>query len=108
METPMNRWATILLWDNANPQTDRIVRDTPHEVLTIVFVPDAAAAAVVATELVDDGAGLIELCGGFGLEAGAMVARALDGRAAVGTVSFGIESITQAAAYKTKFETDRP
>jgi Family of unknown function (DUF6506) len=106
MEIPMNRWATILLWENADLRTDRIVRETRHETLTIVFVPNAEAAAAVAGDLVDGGTKLIELCGGFGLEAGSIVARAVNGRAAVGTVSFGIESITQAAAYKAKFEID--
>ncbi|HEV7233809.1 MAG TPA: DUF6506 family protein [Sphingorhabdus sp.] len=102
----MNRWATIILWENADPQSDRINRETNHEALTIAFVPNIEAAASVAAEMVDQGVELVELCGGFGLEAGAIVARAVDGRAAVGAVSFGIDSITQAAAYKAKFEAE--
>lgn len=100
----MNIWATMLLWEDADPQADRIVRETPHERLTIVFVPSVEAAAEAAAELVDQGTELIELCGGFGLEAGAIVSKALAGRAAVGAVSFGVDSITQAAAYKAKFD----
>ncbi|UZD69363.1 DUF6506 family protein [Brucella sp. JSBI001] len=100
----MNVWATIILWEDADPKTDRTVRETAQEKLTIAFVPTVEAAATVASELVEDGAELIELCGGFGLDAGAVVSRAVDGRAAVGAVAFGIESITQAAAYKAKFE----
>lgn len=100
----MNIWATIILWDDADPKTDRIVRQNAHEKLTIAFVPSVDTAAVVANELVEQGAELIELCGGFGLDAGSVVSRSVAGRAAVGAVSFGIESITQAAAYKAKFE----
>lgn len=100
----MNIWATLLLWDDADTQSERIVRETLHERLTIVFVPTVAAAASVAAELAEQGTELIELCGGFGIEAGAVVSKAVDGRAAVGVVCFGIDSITQAAAYKAKFE----
>lgn len=100
----MNVWATIILWENADPKADRLVRETDRERLTIAFVPTVEAAAEVASELVAEGAELIELCGGFGLEAGAVVFRAVAGRAAVGAVAFGIDSISQAAAYKAKFE----
>ncbi|MEO9340927.1 DUF6506 family protein [Mesorhizobium sp. SB112] len=99
----MNIWATILLWENADPEADRIVRESAHERLTIVFAPSVETAVSVAAELAAQGTELIELCGGFNLEAGAKVFRAAGGKAAVGTVSFGIDSITQAAAYKEKF-----
>lgn len=42
--------------------------------------------------------------GGSGVELGAPVIKAVAGRAAVGLVSFGIDSLTQAAAYKAKYE----
>ncbi|WP_439579600.1 DUF6506 family protein [Elioraea sp.] len=100
----MNIWATIILWDEADPGTDRLVRETKHERLTIVFAPSFESAASVAAELAEQGTGLIELCGGFGINGSAAVLKAVDGRAAVGSVSFGIDSLTQAAAYKTKFE----
>jgi hypothetical protein len=100
----MNVWATLILWEGADARTDRMVRETAHERLTIAFVPDVESAAGVAVELAEGGTELIELCGGFGLEAGAVVSRAVAGRAAVGAVTFGIESLTQAAAYKAKFE----
>lgn len=99
-----NVWASIILWSGDDPAESRIVRETEAEKLTIAFVSDIEEAAEVAVELVEDGAELIELCRGFGLEAGAIVSRAVDGRAAVGSVAFGIDSITQAAAYKAKFE----
>lgn len=100
----MNIWATLLLWEGSDPARDRIVRETASEKLTIAFVPTVEAAAMVADELVEQGTELVELCGGFGLDGGAVVSKAIAGRAAVGTVAFGIESITQAARYKAKFE----
>lgn len=100
----MNIWATIILWDEADLSPKRIVRENAHERLTIAFVSNVDEASVVALELIDQGAELIELCGGFGLEAGAVVSHAVAGRAAIGTVTFGIESISQAAAYKTRFQ----
>ena len=103
----MNVWATLILWENADAAADRIVKETDHEKLTIAFVPSVDIAAQVAVELVDQGVELVELCGGFGLEAGAVVSRAVNGRAAVGAVSFGIESINQAAAYNAKFLASR-
>lgn len=100
----MNIWATMILWDDADPRIDRSVRESPHERLTIVFVPDVETAASVAAELAQQGTELIELCGGFGINGSAAVVKAVEGRAAVGSVSFGIDSLTQAAAYKSKFE----
>lgn len=99
----MNTWASIILWEDADPKVDRIVRESPHERLTIVFAPSVEAAATVGAELAAQGTELIELCGGFDLEAGAKVFKAAGGQVAVGTVSFDIASITQAAAYKEKF-----
>ena len=62
----MNTWASIMLWEGADPRADRLVRENAQERLTIVFVPSIEHAAAVAAELVDDGTELIELCGGFG------------------------------------------
>lgn len=104
----MNVWAAIMLWDGANPRADRVVKENAQERLTIVFVSSVDQAAEVAVELVHEGVELIELCGGFGLDAGAIVSSAVAGRCAIGVVSFGIESITQAARYKAKFESPDP
>lgn len=100
----MNTWAAMILWEGADPASDRIVRETKREKLTIAFVASVDDAVSVASELVEDGVELIELCGGFGMEGGAIVSRAIAGRAAVGGIAFGIESLSQAAAYKAKFE----
>ncbi|GAU84327.1 DUF6506 family protein [Bosea sp. BIWAKO-01] len=100
----MNIWASMILMDGSDPAIDRIVRETASERLTIVFVPTPEAAPDVARALIAEGVELIELCGGFGVEPGAAVVKAVAGRAAVGLVSFGIDSLTQAAAYKAKFE----
>lgn len=100
----MNVWVSMILMEGADPRHDRIVRETAAERLTIIFVPTPEAAAQTADELAAEGIELIELCGGFGPELAAPVIRAVAGRAAVGVVMFGIESLTQAAAYKAKFE----
>lgn len=96
--------AKVSVSGGADPRTDRVVRQSAEERLTIVFVPSVEVATEVATELLEDGTELIELCGGFGLDAGAVVSSAVSGRCAIGVVTFGIESITQAASYKAKFE----
>jgi hypothetical protein len=56
--------------------------------LTTVFVKDRDQAVEVAKQLVDQGCGAVELCGGFGHAATAKVAEALKGKAAVGAVRF--------------------
>lgn len=71
---------------------------------TLVPVPDESDAAGVAVELVDDGVQLIELCGGFTVQDAARVIEAVNGRAPVGHVTFGLESVTAAAAYKAQFD----
>ncbi len=100
----MNIWASMILMEGTDPARDRIVRESSAERLTIVFVPTPEAAAAAAIELIDEDVELIELCGGFGPELTAPVIRAVNGRAAIGVVMFGIESLAPAAAYKAKFE----
>lgn len=100
----MNRWASMLLWQGDGPMPERIVRTGAGEEVTIVFVPDIGAAAGIAAELAADGVDLIELCGGFGMAGAARVTKAVGDRAAIGAVTFGIESLTEAAAYKARAE----
>lgn len=60
---------------------------------TIVAVPDRESAAAVAVELVNNGAQLIEICGGLGSTITAKVIEAVGGRVPVGGVTYGGESI---------------
>jgi Family of unknown function (DUF6506) len=94
----------ILLEDGANPATDRIVRDNGRVRRVIVFVPEPTVAVEVATELADDGVERIELDGGFGPIWSAKIFEAVDGRAAVGCVMFGFESMDRVAAFKQRYE----
>jgi hypothetical protein len=80
--------AFIFLAPEASAIKHRAIVQTPQVQLTVVGVPDYAAAEHVAKRLVDEGTTAIELCGGFGILGAARIARAVDGRAAVGVVRF--------------------
>jgi hypothetical protein len=81
-----------------DPKTDRsvIARDGFRAV--IVGVAEASQAVAVATEMLDDGIQLIELCGGFGPLWTAKVIEAVHGRIPVGSVGYGPELIDGMAA----------
>jgi hypothetical protein len=94
----------ILIEDGANSKRDRIVRNNGRVRKTIVFVSEPAEAPAVAIELADEGVELIELDGGFGSLWAARIFEAVGSRAAVGFVSFGIESMETVAAFKRRYE----
>lgn len=101
---PIRRSATIYEHPEADPATNRVVRE--HRTggwTTVVGAPDAAVVQV-AVELVDGGAELIEICGGAPLTTAARVREAVGGRVPVTLVSWPFESIDGAAAYKAAFE----
>lgn len=99
-----SKWAYIFEQPGADPATDRFEIDREGQSTTLVAVPDADTAARVATRLVDEGVQLIELCGGFALADAARVIAAVDGRVPVGHVTFAVDSVTGAAAYKAQFD----
>src|SRR5512135_3309615 len=80
--------AFVFLAPGANPETDRAQVVTPGVELTVVGVLDYAQAEVVSRRLIEEGVAAIELCGGFGHEGAARIARAVEGKAAVGVVRF--------------------
>jgi Family of unknown function (DUF6506) len=94
----------ILIEDGADSKTDRIVRDNGRVRKTIVFVAEPLEGPGVAIEMADQGIELIELDGGFGSLWAARIFEAIGGRAAVGFVSFGIESMEIVAAFKQRYE----
>jgi len=106
-ETVMS-WAYIYGQPGADPVADRFVIERDGQRTSLVPVPDESAAASVALELIDEGAELIELCGGFGLAEAARVVEAVGGRVPVGHVNFALESVTGAASYKARFEERLP
>lgn len=80
--------AFIFVAPEADAKKDRAVVKTPIVELTVVGVKDYQGAEEAARELVEQGVGAIELCGGFGIEGTAMVKRAVGGKAVVGVVRF--------------------
>ncbi|MEU3769912.1 DUF6506 family protein [Amycolatopsis keratiniphila] len=79
----------LFLEPGSDPETDRVVQDLGDAEALLVWVPDGAAAAKVASEAVADGARLMELYRGFDLASAAQVIEAVDGRAAVGVAGYG-------------------
>jgi len=79
--------AFIVLAAGADPEEHRTVLQTPAYDLTVVAVPDYAAAVQATRALRDEGIDTFELCGGFGHSGAAEVARAVPG-ANVGVVRF--------------------
>ncbi|MEO3928984.1 DUF6506 family protein [Micromonosporaceae bacterium B7E4] len=100
-------WAYLYGQRGADPVADRVVVDRAGQRTSLVPVPDESLAASIAVELVEEGVGLIELCGGFSVPAVARVIEAVDGRVPVGHVTFGAESVAGAAAYSAQFGADR-
>jgi hypothetical protein len=94
----------ILIEDGADSRVDRIVRNNGRVRKTIVFVSDPAEGPAIAIELAGQGVELIELDGGFGSLWAAKIFEATNGRAAVGFVSFGIESMEAVAAFKQRYD----
>lgn len=101
----VRRSATIYADETAEPDADRVVREHPDGGITWVVAATDADIVGLATRLVDDGAELVEICGGTPLVSAARVAAAVGDRAAVTLVSWPFESIDGVAAYKATFDT---
>ena len=99
----MIQWAYLYEHPDSDPVADRHVLERAGVRTLLVPVPDAAMAPDVAHRLVDEGVGLIELCGGFPLADAARVAAAVGGRVPVGHVTFAVDAIAGAAAYAAAY-----
>ncbi|MFL1378124.1 MULTISPECIES: DUF6506 family protein [unclassified Nocardiopsis] len=97
-------WAYIYDHAGTDPEADRTVLERAGQTTYLVPVPRSSDAPRVALELIEEGVELIELCGGFSLEAAAAVARAVGGRVPVGHVTFAVDSVRPAAEYAAKFD----
>jgi len=83
--------AFIFIAPDADPKIHRAIVDTPRVMLYVCGVKNYAEAKDVASELVlKEGVAAVELCGGFGHEGVAEIAKALKGKARVGVVRFDI------------------
>jgi hypothetical protein len=80
--------AFIFLAPEADAAKHRAAIETPMIHLSIIGVANYAEAERVAKSLVTEGISAIELCGGFGMSGAARIARAVEGKAAVGVVRF--------------------
>lgn len=92
-------WAYLYLHPETDPEVDRTVLDRGGIRTTLVAVPSADRAPEVAAALAAEGAALIELCGGFTLEAAAAVRSALPETVALGHVTLSVDSVRAAAAF---------
>ena len=82
------RAAFMFIAPQGNPQQHQATVTTPEVEVITVAVADYASACKTALDLVGKGVTAFELCGGFGHEGVAAVARAVRGKAVVGVVRF--------------------
>jgi len=88
---------------DADPRGTRTVFEAGGRRLTLLAVPDEAEAAPVIAELVAEGAGLVELCGGFGPVGAAKVIAEVGDRVPVGAIGYGSESLAAISRYHLTF-----
>lgn len=82
------RAAFMFIAPQGDPQQHVATVATPEVEVITVAVSSYTNACRAAADLVNKGCVAIELCGGFGSEGVAQVARTVRGRAAVGVVRF--------------------
>jgi hypothetical protein len=82
------KWGFIYTLDDSSAP----VRVDTIGTMTCVGIPDVSYGPQVARQLVEDGAELIELCGGFGGAGLGAVNAAVNGRVPVGAVFYGVEA----------------
>jgi hypothetical protein len=82
--------AFIFLAPQADSKKHKAIVSTPAVELHVVGVENYDEACEVAKELVNQGIGAIELCGGFGNAGVAKVAEAVEHKIPVGVVRFDI------------------
>ncbi|MFD2792816.1 DUF6506 family protein [Promicromonospora vindobonensis] len=95
----MAHWAFVYEHPGSDPVRDRHRLGGGGQDTELIPVPTASDAAEIAADLVREGVSLIELCGGFDTATVAAVVAAVDGRAAVGHVTYSVESLAAGARY---------
>jgi hypothetical protein len=88
----------------ADPAVDRYVHEGRGGRMTVVSIPGPQAVPATAVELVEEGVERIDMCGGLGPVPAAAAIEAVGGRACIGAVMFGFESLPGVAAYRARFE----
>jgi hypothetical protein len=89
----LTHWAFLYTAPGSDPAGDVTVVDNGSCRTVVVGVPDVESAIALAPGLVDDGAQLVELCGGFGPVGTARILEAIDHRVPVGAVGYGPEAV---------------
>ena len=86
------KMAFMAIVPDADPDKHHSVLSTEFVELVIQFVANMDQAIDKAEQLVGEGCGVIELCGGFGHSMTGRIADAVRGRASVGSVRFDIHA----------------
>jgi hypothetical protein len=97
-------WAII----TADTAEKRFEFGSSSEGAVILSAPDEAAASQTAATLLSEGVVDVQLCGATGPLWAAAVIPAVGDRARVGTVLYGMESMTSIARFKERFEAGEP
>ncbi|MFC6486589.1 DUF6506 family protein [Nitratireductor sp. GCM10026969] len=100
--------AVFYEFPEADPDTDQFTYKTATGRITIVLVDDPSKVPALARTMADTGIELVELCGGMPLAVRAKVRAAVPSNTRVASVSFGIESIVQAAEFNRAFTDGKP
>ncbi|MEV4168435.1 DUF6506 family protein [Nonomuraea sp. NPDC049709] len=88
----------------ADPQADVMVVENGRGRTRVRAVAEPAQMVDLVAGLVGEGADQVELCGGFGAVWHAEARRVAAGKATVGAIYYGFESLTNVASYKARFE----
>lgn len=99
----MSQTFVIHPWPDADPAKDRVVFEGGGHRVTLVAVPDETKAAPIVAGLVDEGAGMIELCGGFGPVGAARVIAEVGDRVPVGAIGYAAESLAEISRFHLNF-----
>jgi hypothetical protein len=89
----LTHWAFIYTAPGSSPDGTMTFVETPKCKTVLVGVPDVDSGVRLAPKLVEEGAQLLELCGGFGPLGTARVLQAIDSAVPVGSVGYGPESV---------------
>jgi hypothetical protein len=93
----LTAWGFIYTATGSDPDQETVV-ETPDCRSVFVGVERPEQAVAVARRLVEGGAQLIELCGGFGPVWTARVIEAVQGAVPIGAVAYGTEAVDQVHA----------
>lgn len=101
--------AIIYEGTGADPDRDRMtVLDRGGDSLLIIPVGQVEQVGPLAQRLVNENITAIQLCGGMPARTRAELVAAFEGRAVIGAVTFGIESLERASEYGAAFVRGEP